>query len=66
VIFDELGTVRYVIAKNINDPDRLGQQRGYLHQISEAAFAPYQPDRIQQRLNFQLIHSGAGTAERVI
>ncbi len=59
VIFDEFGAVQYIIAKSINDPDRLRQQRGYVEHASETAFAPYEPDRIEQKLNFQLIHSDA-------
>ncbi len=59
VIFDEFGAVRYIIAKSINDPNRLRQQRGYVEHAGETAFAPYEPDRVEQKLNFQLIHSDA-------
>jgi hypothetical protein len=60
VIFDELGVVRYVIEKSIDNQERLSRQRNFrLQQLTQSAMAPYRGARVEQKLNFQLIHSGA-------
>lgn len=62
VIFDHCGDVRYVIEKSIRNQARLQQQRGFhLQRLAGLASAPYQQltkdTEIEERLNFQLIHS---------
>jgi hypothetical protein len=60
VIFDDIGVVRYVIEKSIDNQERLRRQRSFrVQQVTQSPRAPYRGAQVEQKLSFQLIHSGA-------